>query len=334
MSFPNTILSEASHMTKEVDDKVDNVLIGILEQKLKAATLESEQEKAKRMALEVDVKSMIKNMGEMKRHKELVDAQVIRERELKRVFEKEVTKLKEKIASQKILILNLEEQTKNLKGDLSGVFKTKNANIHGLASEKTSLAEKVKQYEQEIEEKDEIIDDMRYKLQAKEELQNRVEEERRKQLRNMNLEVTEENAKKMYKITKLVGELADLTQKFSESEYMRKKYIEKNKDLEKRGAELHQMLSDATEEIARVKKEARSLRKARTTNNKVLDKRMNEMQTKLQLKTAEVKRLEAEVEELKKVGKPSDFDNFEQKISGIEVNAKPTLFGAYSDSED
>ena len=204
--------------------------------------------------------------------------QVIRERELKRVFEKEVTKLKETVATQKIYALNLEKKVKDLQGNLSGVQKMKDENIHGLATEKSSMGQKIKQLINEVEERDEIIEDLRYKLQAKEELQARIEEERRKQLRDMNSEVTEENEKKMYKITKLVGELADMSQKFSESEYMRKKYIEKNKDLDRKLKEQSESMYGLMEQLEKVKKETSSLRKAKSTNHKILDKKIAELE--------------------------------------------------------
>ena len=206
---------------------------------------------------------------------------MIRERELKRLFEKEVTKLKETVATQKIYALNLEKKITDLQGDLSGVQKMKDENIHGLASEKSSMGQKIKHLINEVEERDEIIEDLRYKLQAKEELQSRIEDERRKQLREMNSEVTEENEKKMYKITKLVGELADVSQKFSESEFMRKKYIEKNKDLEKKLKEQSDNMYELMEQLDKAKKETSSLRKAKSTNHKILDKKIAELEKAL-----------------------------------------------------
>ena len=185
------------------------------------------------------------------------------------------------MATQKIYALNLEKKITDLQGDLSGVQKMKDENIHGLASEKSSMGQKIKHLINEVEERDEIIEDLRYKLQAKEELQSRIEDERRKQLREMNSEVTEENEKKMYKITKLVGELADVSQKFSESEFMRKKYIEKNKDLEKKLKEQSDNMYELMEQLDKAKKETSSLRKAKSTNHKILDKKIAELEKAL-----------------------------------------------------
>ena len=162
--FNNTSLSFATSKTREVEEFVENKLIKILEDKVRVLTTKSEQEKAKRMELDIDLLKLKKDYDELKGHKQLVDNQVIRERELKRVFEKEVTKLKETVATQKIYALNLEKKITDLQGNLSGVQKMKDENIHGLATEKSSMFQKIKQLVNEVEERDEIIEDLRYKL--------------------------------------------------------------------------------------------------------------------------------------------------------------------------
>lgn len=93
--FNNTTTSFTSNLTREVEEKVENQMISILENKLKSITTDSEREKAARMEKEIQIKQLLLQLQELQRNKTLVDDQVIREREVKRVFEKEVTKLKE-----------------------------------------------------------------------------------------------------------------------------------------------------------------------------------------------------------------------------------------------
>ena len=119
----------------------------------------------------------------------------------------------------------------------------------------------------------------------------------------MNSEVTEENEKKMYKITKLVGELADMTQKFSESEFMRKTYIDKNKDIDKKLKEQSENMYELMEQLEKAKKETSSLRKAKSTNHKILDKKISELEQSVNERNKTILQLRNEIKTLVENGK-------------------------------
>ena len=97
--FNNTSLSFTTSKTKEVEEFVESRLIKMLEDKVRVLSDKNEKEKAKRIELDIGMMKLKKDFEELSGHKQLVDSQVIRERELKRVFEKEVTKLKETVAT-------------------------------------------------------------------------------------------------------------------------------------------------------------------------------------------------------------------------------------------
>ena len=71
--FNNTSLSFATSKTREVEEFVENKLIKILEDKVRVLTTKSEQEKAKRMELDIDLMKLKKDFDELKGHKQLVD---------------------------------------------------------------------------------------------------------------------------------------------------------------------------------------------------------------------------------------------------------------------
>ena len=175
--------------------------------------------------MDMEIKQMREEYTELESHKKLADNQIIRERELKYIFEAEVGKLKEANKSQKLYVQNLENKIKDLQGNLDGVHKDKETGLTMYATKEQGLMAEIEKLRQILEEKEEVIEDMRYKLQVREEIEVRSKEERERTFQEMKEQRINENEQKMYKITKLIGEVADLSQKLSESEFLRKKYI-------------------------------------------------------------------------------------------------------------
>lgn len=114
---------------------------------------------------------------------------------------------------------------------------------------------------------------------------------------------------------------------------MRKKYLEKNKGLDKSVGVLKNQNLELMEEYEKLKKEVKTVRKARSNNAKVLDKRMGGLQMQLGEKDEVIQRLQIELRDLNKRikearegGKDIEFGSVPL---GFEVKAKPTLFGDF-----
>jgi hypothetical protein len=78
----------------------------------------------------------------------------------------------------------------------------------------------------------------------------------------------------MYKITKLIGEVSDLSQKNAEIDFMKKKYIEKNKVLVSDNKNLMSIIDGLKFEVDKAKKDSKSIRLAKRNNTKVLEKKI------------------------------------------------------------
>lgn len=100
----------------------------------------------------------------------MADNHVLRERELKRVFEREVAKLKEERRSQEIFIENLKTKLSDLDKNFNTEQQDKNLKVNKYSDMNDTLQKHIKQLEVTVEEKDEIIEDLTFKLQTKEEL--------------------------------------------------------------------------------------------------------------------------------------------------------------------
>ena len=129
-----------------------------------------------------------------------------------------------------------------------------------------------------------------------------------------------------------------MSQKFSESEFMRKKYIDKNKELEKKLKEQSDNMNELMDQLDKTKKETSSLRKAKSTNHKILEKKIAELEQCLQERNKTILDLRNEIKKLFENGKnqKSEFEAFGDQVglSDLQVKAKPTLFGDFEDSED
>lgn len=324
-------MSTVTNLTRDVEEKVENKLLTMMEEKVTGMTTELETLKIKNTALEIEFKKLKGEFEELQGFKELADNQIIRERELKRTFEKEVVRLKEESRSNKLYIQNLENKVKMLQGNLEGVSNDKEKGINKLSSETEILRAKLKHFEEAVEERDEVIEDLRYKIQTKEAIAQQVQDERVKAMQELKEKRINENEQKMYKITKLVGEISDLNQKLGESEYLRKKYIEKNKKYVEDNKGLKQIIEDLQNQLQKSKKDAKSIRLAKKNNNEILEKKILKLGDELKKKDLVIETLEREITDLKDCGGIGDgdrFDNFEE-IAMMPVKAKPTLFGDF-----
>lgn len=330
-SFANHSKSEAistvSDLTRDVEEKVENKLLKIMEDKVEKTMTDYETIKIEKMALEIEFKKLKEDFKELQGFKSLADNQIIRERELKRIFEKEVERLKEETRSNKIYIENLENKIKSLEGNLEGEQNEKQKGISKLSSESDILKARIRELEEKLEESEEVIEDLRYNIQTKEAIAQRVQDERQKSLQEMKEKRITENEQKMYKITKLVGEISDLNEKLGESEYLRKKYIEKNKSLSDENKELKKIIDKLQVDLENASKDAKSIRLAKKSNNKILEKKILKMGEELKKKDGVIEALEREITDMKeKKNEGNRFDNFEEIVP---VKAKPTLFGDF-----
>jgi hypothetical protein len=100
-------VSEVSTLTRDVEEAVENKIMLMLEKKVGELTKDLEVEKAAKIQVDIELKKMKFDFQELTEFKLLAESHVQRERELKRVFEKEVAKLKEERRSQENYIENL-----------------------------------------------------------------------------------------------------------------------------------------------------------------------------------------------------------------------------------
>lgn len=324
-------MSTVTNLTRDVEERVENKLIKILEKKVKQLTKEVETEKAGKTQISIEYKKLKLDFEELAKFKKLADNHVLRERELKRVFEKEVGKLKEQRRSQELFIQNLQTRINDLDKNFNSEQQDKNFKINKYSDLQDTLSDQIKELTQTLEEKEEIIEDLQYRLQSKEEISEKNQLEAEQKVNELKNKRIDENEKKMYKITKLIGEVTDLSQKNAEIDFMKKKYIEKNKVLVSDNKNLMNIIDDLKNEVELAKKDSKSIRLAKRNNTRVLEKKIIDLGNALEKKQRVIGVLENEIEDLKEFrnegGNGGDrFDNFEDMVD-MPVKAKPTLFG-------
>ena len=69
--------------------------------------------------------------------------------------------------------------------------------------------------------------------------------------------------KKTNKLSRYMEENASLTEKLTESESIRRKYFERNKEVERENKRLRMEMEDLSDQSDKVKREANEIRKAR-----------------------------------------------------------------------
>lgn len=329
----------------EVDREVPDVkmwpdrepdLAPMLEAQVEALLTKTEQLKADNLRYDIEIRHLENEMKRMEADKKLTDEQVLREREVKRVFEKEVERLKERLRTEGILNGNLKRANEDLQKEVLQVReeygKVKGSQENGVRVIRDigkESKEEVRRLEEEVMRARNEVDEIQGRLQAREEIAMRVEEEMRKQINDLRKESQMESEKKTNKITNLVGQLADVSEKLAESEHLRKNYIEKNKYLEKVAKDATETLAIVQEDLSRAKKEAKTLRNARSSNTKILDKKIESLTQAITSKDSQIKDLISEISTYKQLLKSPE----QISVCPVEVVAKPSLFGCDSDSD-
>lgn len=137
----------------------------------------------------------------------------------------------------------------------------------------------------------------------------------------------------MYKITKLMSEVSDLSQKNAELEFSKKKYIEKNKQLTNESKNLAGIIESLKSEVENFKKDAKSVRLAKKNNSVILERKIIELGNKIQEQKLVIDTLQREISDLKGGNGSQARDRFEdfEEIVEMPVKAKPMLFGAIDD---
>ncbi|EGR32212.1 hypothetical protein IMG5_092170 [Ichthyophthirius multifiliis] len=135
----------------------------------------------------------------------------------------------------------------------------------------------VKNLEQKLEECQEENEDLKSKIQTKELISKKIDDERRKILEQKEQQNITEIEKKTDKIAKLQEENAILNDKFSESEITRKKFKEKNTQLEKQLKVVLQEKEKIENEYLKMKKRVNDLSVLKTSNNKILEDKIKSL---------------------------------------------------------
>lgn len=328
-------MSNVTNLTRDVEERVESKLLQILEKKVQILSKELEIEKAGKTQIEIEYKKLKCDFDELMDFKSLADNHVLRERELKRLFEQEVQKLKEERRSQENFIENLKLKISDLDKNYNHVQQDKNFKLTKCTDIQDTLQQQIKELEQNLEERDEIIEDLKFKLQTREEIALKTEQQAENQISELKNKRISENEQKMYKISNLIGEVTDLTQKNAEIEFSKKKYIDKNKVLLGENKNLMGIIDGLKVEIEDAKKDAKSMRLAKKNNMVVLEKKIIDLGNTIQKKDKEINKLQKEVNELKgspgQQGGVNRYDNFEDIIE-MPVKAKPMLFGDFDES--
>lgn len=317
-----------SNLNRELENKIESGLIKMLEDKLKISLDETEGLKADHKSLELDILSLKKDLGEMTKNKNLAENQILRIKDLKNVFEKEVGKLKVELSSHKNHIKNLNRKINSLEGNVGNLQEEQEKGIKGFSSESDYLKEKISHLEVELEEITEEREELRMRLQEREKGERKALEEKRNVIKELEKKNIDQHEKKLEKITRLINENANLSEKLAETEAIRKRYYEKNKILTKEVSDLHSIIEDVSVENKKLKKEAKDVRLARSANTKVLENKIISQGVEIKKFKEIIEKLKKENNKLKKIEPKNRYDNFEEnEFDMMPVKAKPTLFG-------
>lgn len=310
---------------EDLEFRLDNSTSSILESKHADLTFELENnDKAKRVA-ENFRRTLVQDFADLKDEKDLLEDKLKRERETKRVFEKEVGKLKKIHKQHKIEYENL---NRVLSQEISKIS-DKEANDNDLSKLDDGHSQN-ERYDYQIlilkEKNNTAINNIKQHEQDQKDLAIRVDLEGKEYmdtLKDTKKKIKEETDKNLGKISDQKEEENNLQLKLAESSNLRDGYKSKNEAMKNEELAQRDSLEQILLNLQVMKKDTKVLRNERVNNNKVQERRMLATQEEIVRLNRENSGLQERIDSVQKglgdpgqTGKPSgklklfgDFDS-------------------------
>lgn len=250
-------------------------MTSLIEQKNAKLFLDLEEEIYSKRLAQTFKKSLINDFEESNANRDRLEGILQREREIKRVFEKEVGKLKKeyktlKVENTKLNHLCREEDRihteKNMEDQRYANLNDNNEALDRMDYEILILKERNNELNGKIVQHDtDLISCVERMAHERVDYMNSLKEVKQGS--------KDELEKNLEKISTMKENLANLEVKYAESDGLRKGYVEKNAVICRDYEELRGELDELLVKVKETKREAKVMRNERVSNNKVGEKR-------------------------------------------------------------
>lgn len=145
-------------------------------------------------------------------------------------------------------------------------------------------------------------------------------------MNELKMQTVNQNEARLEKISRIMQENAELSDKLIESENLRRKFMEKCSYQEKEMKKIFEEKRDLENTNASLKKRVNDLTVLKSSNNKIMEEKVLKLTQSLELLTKENANLKSKL----KGSKTSIFEHPPANEEILEeVEAKPYLFGPY-----
>jgi DNA repair exonuclease SbcCD ATPase subunit len=312
--------------TSKIEKQVESQIVQLLESQCSELGKEIENEKGRNKQLEIEITRLKNFVAGLE--KQLRDISGFRQedKQLKSNLEEDLDNIRELYNTTKRELGKVQQDYNyemKAREDINSLYQDSLSQREQEKEESDRLLNELRMKIDELEEENE---DVRSKMQYRSEFNLKSEEEKLRKVKEMQIKTLNENETKLEKLSAMMIENAELGDKLKESENLRKRFQEKYGKQDEIIRGLMETNKKLEADVQTCKKEVKNVSSLKSHNNKIFDEKMDSLTTENEKYKKEIQQLKKKLAAANSAKSKDTAVNEEEEI--LEpVKAKAYLFG-------